>query len=151
VIAVLAALLALPIGSGAPAQAPADTRHAVATHEVLAVREKVRAAVAAKDRATLEAAYAENFTHLRDSGRIDLKDERITLLLSGQTTIETAPEDGVVVQIYGPATAVATGVSAIPDPVAKRPASFRWVVVYAKDESGWKVALSQASRVARRR
>jgi hypothetical protein len=152
-IAALVAALALALNAGAAAQgrAPAEARHAAAAEEVLAAREKIRAAIAAKDRAALEAAYADNFSHLRDSGRIDLKDERIALLLSGETTIETAPEDGVVVQVYGPATAVATGTSAIPDPAAKRPASFRWVIVYAKDEGGWKVALSQASRITRRR
>lgn len=119
--------------------------------DILALREKVRAAVAGKDRATLEAVYADNFLHLRDSGRADVKGDRIALLLSGEPTIETASEEELAVQVYGPATAVASGLSPIPDPASKTPALFRWVVVFAKDDRGWKVALSQASRVPARR
>jgi len=129
-----------------PQRAPASS--IPATQDVLALREKIRAAIAKKDRATLEAAYAENFMHMRDSGRADLKAERIALLLSGEETIETAPEEGVAVQTYGASTAVATGVSQIKDPATRRPATFRWVVVYVRAETGWQVALSQASRVA---
>jgi Domain of unknown function (DUF4440) len=144
---------ALPIAllTAAPslvlAQSAARAPSSPATHEVLAVREAVRAAVAKKDKAALEALYAENFMHLRDSGRADLKAERIALLLSGEQTIETAPEDGVAVQHYGPTTAVATGTSQINDPASRRAATFRWLVVYVRADAGWQVALSQASRV----
>ena len=144
--ALVTTLLALPsiaLAQSAPRAPPA----AAATQEVLALREKIRAAIAKKDKAALEALYAENFMHLRDSGRADLKPERIALLLSGEETIETAPEENVAVHVYGAATAVATGASQIKDPATKRPAAFRWVVVYARGENGWQVALSQASRV----
>jgi hypothetical protein len=124
---------------------------AAATQEVLALREKIRAAVAAKDRAALEALYADNFMHMRDSGRADLKAERIGLLLAGEQTIETAPEEEVAVQVYGPATAVATGASAIKDPATGKAARFRWVAVYVRGDAGWQVALSQASRAPVRR
>lgn len=144
--AVLAGLAAL-VGSPGRAQSVGDTP---VTREILAVRDKIRAAIAAKDRAALETLYAENFTHLRDSGRADLKGDRITLLLSGEPSIETAPEEQLAVQVYGLATAVVTGVSPIPDPATKTPALFRWVVVFARDERGWTVALSQASRIPRR-
>lgn len=146
--AVVGALVALALPSAGLAQATAESS---ATQEILSLREKVRTAIAAKDRGALEALYADNFTHLRDSGRADLKGDRITLLLSGEPAIETTPEEELAVQVYGPGTAAATGVSPIPDPAAKTPARFRWVVVYAKDERGWKVALSQASRVPTRR
>ena len=118
---------------------------------MLALRERIRAAVAGKDRAALEALYADNFMHMRDSGRADLKPERIALLLAGEQTIETAPEDGVAIQVYGAATAVATGASAIKDPATGKPTRFRWVVVYFKGDPDWQVALSQASRVPARR
>src|SRR5215208_7260462 len=72
--------------------------------EALAFRDKVRAAIAAKDRPTLEAAYSDNFNHLRDSGRMDYKGDRIQLLLSGEPTIESAPEENMVVQVFEPAT-----------------------------------------------
>jgi hypothetical protein len=142
-------LLAVPVIGLAQEKRPAG--NSAATQEILDLREKIRTAVAAKDRAVLEALYADNYTHLRDSGRIDLKGDRITLLLSGETTIETAPEEGLTVEVYGPGAAAATGVSPIPDPARKKPAPFRWVVVYAKDQGSWKVALSQASRVTRGR
>jgi ketosteroid isomerase-like protein len=139
-------LVAPPVALAQAAPRPPATA-ASATQEVLALRETIRAAVAKKDKAALEALYLENFMHLRDSGRADLKPERIALLLSGEETIETAPEENVAVHIYGAATAVATGASQIKDPATKRPAAFRWVVVYARGENGWQVALSQASRV----
>ncbi len=138
----------------APAAAVAQIRsgpEAGAAQEVLALREKIRAAVAAKDRQTLQAAYADNFMHLRDSGRVDLKAERIALLLSGESTIETAPEENLNVQFYEPATVAITGVSAIKDRQSGRSARFRWLTVYVKQPDGWKVALSQASRAAGRR
>jgi hypothetical protein len=146
--AVAGAALALALPSVGWAQAAGDPP---ATQDILAVREKVRAAILKKDRATLEALYAENYNHLRDSGRQEVKSDRIALVLSGEPTIETAPEEEVSVQVYGTGTAAVTGVSSIPDPATKRTARFRWVVVYAKDAGAWKVALSQASRVPARR
>jgi len=137
-------LLGLVLPSLAWAQA---TGESPLVRDILALRESVRAAVAGKDRATLERLYADNFTHLRETGRADVKGDRITLLLSGEATIETAPEDELDVQVYGPATAAATGVSPVPNAATGKPARFRWLVIYAKDEGGWKVALSQANRV----
>jgi Domain of unknown function (DUF4440) len=136
-----------PSAAFAQTATPATAAAASATQEVLALRERIRAAVAKKDKAALEALYADNFMHLRDSGRADLKPERIALLLSGEQTIETAPEEGIAVQVYGPATAVATGASPIKDPATRRAVMFRWVTVYVRGEAGWQVALSQASRV----
>src|SRR3954465_4159517 len=141
-----AAAASLPAAAQTAAQPSA-----AATQDGLGPREKIRAAVAAKDRAALEALYADNFMHMRDSGRADLKPERIELLLSGEQTIETAPEDGVAIQLYGPATAVASGASAIKDPGTGKPARFRWVVVYVKGDVGWQAAFSQTSRVPARR
>lgn len=145
-----AVLAAAPLAAAAQTAPRAPSAERSATQEVLALREHIRAAIAKKDRAALEAAYAENFMHLRDSGRADLKGERIALLLSGEQTIETAPEDGLAVQVYGPSAAVATGASPIRE-AAGRTAAFRWLVVYVKGETGWQVAASQASRVPTRR
>ena len=150
------AVVGLLTAASAPLPALAQTAAgssaaAAATQDVLALRERIRAAVAGKDRAALEALYADNFMHMRDSGRADLKPERIALLLAGEQTIETAPEDGVAIQVYGAATAVATGASAMKDPATGKPARFRWVVVYFKGDPDWQVALSQASRVPARR
>ena len=119
--------------------------------EALAFREKIRAAIAAKDKQALEAAYADNFSHLRDSGRVDYKGERIALLLSGEPTIETAPEENLVVQVFEPATVAVVAVSPVKDRVTGQSPRFRWLTVYVKQADGWKVALSQASRVLPRR
>jgi ketosteroid isomerase-like protein len=140
--------VAAPLAAWAQTSPRAPAAGASAAQEILALRERVRAAAAAKDRAALEALYADNFMHMRDSGRADLKAERIALLIAGEPAIETAPEDGLSIQVYGSATAVATGASPIRDTATGKPAQFRWVVVYAKGEAAWQVALSQASRVA---
>ena len=146
------ALAAAPVVAlGQTAQTRPDPAEAALEREILGLREKVRGAVAAKDRAALEALYLDNFSHLRDTGRADLKGERIALLLSGASTIETAPEDQVAVQGYGPSTAAATGLSRIQDPATGRAAPFRWLTVYVKDGGTWRIALSQASRVPGRR
>ena len=119
--------------------------------EALVFREKVRAAIAAKDKAALEAAYADNFSHLRDSGRVDHKGERIALLLSGEPTIETAPEENLVVEVFEPATVAVVAVSPVKDRDTGQSPRFRWLTVYVKQAGGWKVALSQASRVQQAR
>jgi hypothetical protein len=92
--------------------------------------------------------YADAFRHLRESGRADLKDDRISLLVKGEPTIETAPDQGVEVTVYGAATAIATGTSAVGTPPGK-PVPFRWLAVYVKEDGRWRLALSQASRVRR--
>ena len=143
------ALLLLALAA-APAAALAQTADGAGTgpaEEALAFRDQLRAAAAAKDWRTLVTAYAENFIHLRDSGRVDLKNDRIALLLSGESTIETALEENLNVQFYEPATVAITGVSPIKDRQSGRATRFRWLTVYVKQADGWKVALSQASRV----
>ena len=79
--------------------------------------------------------------HMRDSGRADLKPERIALLLSGEQAIETAPEDGVRGASYGTATAARPARAAIEDAATGRAARFRWLVVYVRDGADWRVAL----------
>ena len=141
------ALLLALAGSALPIRASAQSADALAP-EILAIRERIRAATGAKDRASLEALYRDDFMHLRDSGRADLKAERIEVLLSGDATIETAPEAEMTIQVYGTGTAVATGASDIKDAASGRSGRFRWLVVYVKGAAGWQVALSQAYRAA---
>jgi ketosteroid isomerase-like protein len=148
-IAGLAAGLA---GGRALAQAPTSGPDEAVQRAIAALRERVRAAVAAKDRGALERAYADRFFHMRDTGRMDLKAERIALLLTGEATIETGAEEEIAVQRLAPDTAVATGVTAIPDPATPgRPARFRWLTVYVREGEAWRIAASQASRIAVRR
>jgi hypothetical protein len=146
----LALCLATSLAAALPAvaQGARDRQSDEVTREVLNLRERIRTAAAAKDAAALGALYAETFRHLRDSGRADLKDDRIALLVKGEPTIETAPDQGVEVTVHGAATAIATGTSAIGTPLG-RPVPFRWLAVYVKEEGRWRLALSQASRVRR--
>lgn len=145
------ALIALLAAAAAPGAAAAQRDSDVeAAPRILEFRDRIKAAVAARDRATLERLYHDGFMHLRDSGRVDLKADRIALLLSGDVTIETAREEQVVVHAFGPAMAAATGVSGIKDGAGK-PIRFRWLSVYVKDPLGdWRLAVSQASRAGRR-
>ena len=146
VIIALVLAIASPAALAQPAGGARAGVDATLTQEALAFREKIRAAAAAKDGAALQAAYAENFMHLRDSGRVDLKSERIALLLGGESTIETAPEENIAVQFYEPAMVAVTGVSRIRDRQTGTSPRFRWLTVYVKQAGGWKVAISQASR-----
>jgi hypothetical protein len=142
-------LVAAVVPVTALAQALADQ---TVTDEILSLREKVRAAVTAKDRKALEAIYVDGFSHVRETGRIDLKAERIAILLGGEEgVIETAPEQEIVVQAFGPVTAVASGVSPIKDAAGGRAVPFQWLTVYVKLDGAWRVALSQANRLSGRR
>jgi hypothetical protein len=149
--AVALVIAAAPV-SGVPAQ-PAriahNTAQAGAMQDVLAVRDKIRTAVTDRNRPALETLYSDDFVHLRDSGRVEVKGDRISLLLSGESTIETAPEESVDVRMFGPTTAIATGVSLIRDPQVRRNVPFRWLTVYVKQGDAWQVAASQASRLVR--
>jgi hypothetical protein len=150
--ALLVVFAAAPLATLAQtARAPRPAAEAPMAQEALAFRERIRAAIAAKDRPALEAAYADNFSHLRDSGRADLKGERIALLLAGEPTIETAPEENLVVQVFEPATVAVIAVSPVKDRETGQSPRFRWLAVYVKQADGWKVALSQASRVQQAR
>ena len=143
----IAVLAAAPVAATAQSARPGASPEAPLAQEALAFRERIREAVVAKNRQALNAAYADNFNHLRDSGRVDSKPERIALLLSGESNIEVEPEENMTVQVYEPATVAVTGVSPIKDRQSGRSGRFRWLTVYVKQADGWKVALSQASRV----
>jgi hypothetical protein len=145
--AALLVLLAAAPGAALAQGARAPQAESPLAREALAFRDKVRAAVEARNKAALEAAYADNFSHLRDSGRVDHKGERIALLLSGEPTIETAPEENLVVEAFEPATVAVVAVSPVKDRQTGQAPRFRWLTVYIKQADGWRVALSQASRV----
>jgi hypothetical protein len=128
----------------------AQTRSPDLTQEILAFREKLRTAVKAKDARTLDQLYAENFKHIRDTGRTDVKRERINSLVGGEEGIETAAEEDIVIEAYGPNTAVATGISPVKDARTGRSARFQWLTVYVRVDGSWRIAVSQASRYTAR-
>jgi ketosteroid isomerase-like protein len=117
--------------------------------EVLAAREAIRAAVAAKDAAALRALYTEDFTHTHGSGKVDGRDTRIVSLLVAEPTIEMAPADELRVRIHANATAIVTGRSPILNRAENRTYDFRWVQVFVRDGERWRLAVSQATRLPR--
>ena len=140
-LAILAVTLAVPRAAWADD---------AVTRDIMAFRETVRTAVKAKDEKGLEQLYADNFKHIRDTGRTDAKRERIASLLVGEDSIETAAEEDIVIEAYGPATAVATGLSPVKDPRTGRSTRFQWLAVYVRSDARWMLAMSQASRYTAR-
>jgi hypothetical protein len=128
----------------------AQTRSPDLTQEILAFREKVRSAVRAKDSRALDQLYAINFKHVRDTGRTDQKSERIASLVAGEEGIETAAEEDIAVEAYGPNAAVATGISPVKDARTGRSARYQWLTVYVRMDGNWRIALSQATRYTAR-
>lgn len=153
IILVVAALL----GTGLPGLQPSVLAHSPdapgaatpAELEVLAAREAIRTAVAAKDAAALRALYTEDFTHTHGSGKVDGRDTRIVSLLVAEPTIEMAPADDLRVRVHGGATAIVTGRSPILNRAENRSDDFRWVQVFVRDGGRWRLAVSQATRLPR--
>jgi ketosteroid isomerase-like protein len=117
--------------------------------EVLAAREAIRAAVAARDAVALRALYTEDFTHTHGSGKVDGRDTRIVSLLVAEPSIEMAPADELRVRIHANATAIVTGRSPILNRPENRSYDFRWVQVFVRDGERWRLAVSQATRLPR--
>ena len=134
-----AALLVASLLAFAPPAAASDA-------DILSLREHIRAAAAAKDRAALDGLLAENFFHQRDGGRTDLKGERVALLLAGEPSIETADEDELQLVLFGDTAATATGTSRIRDPETSRLVAYRWLAFYARLDGRWRLAASEAHR-----
>lgn len=147
-IRALPLLLALAVPA-APALAQPSPEDRAVTEAVLKARDDIRAAAGRKDKGALERLIADNFQHLRDTGRMDLKGDRIGLLVAGEGGIETAPEEEFSVHTYGPGTAAVTGTSVVTGEGGKA-APFRWLQVYVRQGDAWRLALSQASRVVKR-
>lgn len=139
-----AILAAATFVNAALAQMGADD---ATTRAILAQRENIRTAVANKDSKALEAIYSDRFNHIRENGRADMKRDRIAVLLSGQDAIELAPEDQMLIQTYGPDTAVLSAVSPIRDKKTGRSADFQWLQVWVRMDGKWQLAVSQANRV----
>jgi len=138
-----------PVGPAASKDgAPDAPKEARVADQILDLRRRMKDAIARKDRAALEAMYHDRFTHLRETGRAETKNERIDLLLSGQNGVELASTDQALVETFSPDTAVLSGVSVIRDSRRKgKGEAFQWLTLYVRDKGGWKVALSQANRL----
>jgi ketosteroid isomerase-like protein len=143
------AVLAASTASAHPPGRPPTVDEVAIGRDVLAVRERLRAAVEAKDAKALLGLFTEDFTHTHGSAKIDNRDARIVALLAGDPAIELAPLDELVVRVYGGVTVIISGRSPVRSLADGKVYDFRWTQVFVKAaDSGWKLAVSQATRLA---
>lgn len=145
-------LAALPFLAASPALAhpPRQPDGAEATsliEEIKIFRERVARAVAAKDRSTLRALYADAFLYTDDLGKFHDKEARLTAALAGEPMIENAPATELGYRVFAGPTIVVTGKSPILNVREQKTYDFRWVAVYVTGKDGWLLAVSQATRL----
>jgi ketosteroid isomerase-like protein len=117
--------------------------------EVEAFYKALATAVAAKDVGRLKAMYAESFTHIHTSAKTDGRDARIVSLLSGEATVELLSFTTRVITIHaGGWTAVARGVTPIKAADGKTYAVHWTQTLTRKEDDGWQLVASQATRGA---
>ena len=153
-LAALPALAALPVllSPGAllahPHEALTRERQGAVEQQVMAARENIRAAAAARDAAKLRALYAADFTHTHTSGKVDGRDARIVSLLAGEPTIELAPVQELTIRVLHADTAVLTGRGPIARGDGGGARDVRWMQVFVRAEGEWRLAASQATGVS---
>jgi uncharacterized protein (TIGR02246 family) len=141
-----AALLLPGIVLAHPHEMLTRERQGAIEQQVMAVREGIRAAVAARDAAKLRTLYAVDFTHTHASGKVDGRDARIVALLAGEPTVELARVEELTIRVLHADTAILTGRS----PIQRSDGGggtrdVRWMQVYVRVDGDWKVAASQAT------
>lgn len=142
-----AAFAPVPASLAAHPTTPRPAAAATVERELMAFREALAAALQAKDVAKLKDLYTEDFTHTHGSGKVDGRDARIVSLLAGEPVIETAPLSEVSVRIHGGDVAILAAKSPILNVRENRPYDFRWMQVFVKAGSQWRLAASQATRL----
>ena len=154
-LAALPALAALPVllSPGAllahPHEALTRERQGAVEQQVMAARENIRAAAAARDAAKLRALHAADFIHTHTTGKVDGRDARVVSLLAGEPAIELARVEELTIRVLHPDTAILTGRS----PIARGDGAggardVRWMQVFVRTEGEWRLAASQATGVA---
>lgn len=146
-LALSVAASALP-AAGHPLDEAPNAVVAQVEGEVLRFRAELVEAIKAKDAARLEGMYASNYTHTHGSGRVDGRERRLVSLLKGEPVIETAPVNEIAVRVYGPDTAIVSGASPILDAKEGRAFDYRWVQVFVRMDGQWRIAASQATKIA---
>ena len=124
-----------------------DERRADIEKQILAFRNDLKTAVAAKDVAKLKDMYAESFTHVHGTGKVDGRDSRIISLLAGEPVIETASAQELSIRIHGTDMAIVSGRSTILNKQEGKSYDFRWMQVMTRVNGEWQVAASQATRL----
>lgn len=112
--------------------------------EITAFRTALVDAIKAKDVARLRDMYTVNYTQTHGSGRTDGRDTRILSLVAGDPVIETVPSVDLVIRVFGPDTAIATGKSTIPDKSGAY--DVKWIAIYVRLDGEWKLASTQATK-----
>jgi ketosteroid isomerase-like protein len=125
-----------------------DERRADIEKQVLAFRNDLKTAVAGKDVAKLKEMYADSFTHVHGTGKVDGRDSRIVSLLAGEPVIETSSAQELSVRIHGPDMAIVSGRSPILNKHEGKSYDFRWMQVMTRVNGEWQIAASQATRLA---
>lgn len=115
--------------------------------EITTLRQKLAAAIEARNGKTLEGLYAADFTHTHASGQVDDRQKRVAALLSGEPTIESAEVNEINIRAYGKTTAVAVGQSTVKNKDGSK-AKYRWTTVYFKTKNNWQIVASQATKIA---
>ena len=148
-LAALLPALALPgLVFAHPHETLTRERQGAVEQQVMAAREGIRAAVAAKDAAKLRALYAADFTHTHTTGKVDGRAARIVSLLAGEPTIELARVEELTIRVLHADTAVLTGRSPIQRSDGGGTRDVRWMQVFVRAEGEWRLAASQATGVA---
>jgi len=124
-----------------------DERRADVERQLLAFRNDLKGAIAAKDVAKLKAMFADSFTHTHGSGKVDGRDARIISLLAGEPVIETASASELSFRVHGPDMAIVSGRSPILNVAEGRSYDFRWMQVMTREDGQWRLAASQATRL----
>lgn len=146
----LTLLVAMAIAHTCQAHPPSILNQAAekaVAEEVQAFRKALADAIEKKDAATLRSMYADGFTHVHGSGKLDGKDARIVSALAGDPVIENAPVTDLVIRVPGGWTAIATGVSPIRSLADGKTYACRWTAVYVRIGDNFQLAASQATRM----
>ena len=144
--ATLAGLTTVQVALAHPHETRKDERHGHVGEQVMAFRQWLREAIAAKDIGKLRVLYADGFTHVHGPGKVDGKDSRIVSVLAEDPVIETAPAEEFSLREFGP-TVVVTGRSPILNRTENGAYDFRWMAVYGCPAGDWRLAASQATRL----
>ncbi len=124
-----------------------DERRADLEKQILTFRNDLKSAVSGKDIAKLKEMYAESFTHVHGTGKVDGRDTRIIALLAGEAVIETASASELSIRIHGSDMAIVSGRSPIVNAQDGKSYDFRWTQVLTRVSGEWQIAASQATRL----
>lgn len=120
-----------------------QTNNGKIEREIIEFRTKIREAVKAKDRKSLEEFFAEGYSHTHASGKVDGKAERIDFFIKGEPTIEDVEPEEIKVNVFNKNLASAIGKTTLLFGTEKR--TFQWTGVFFKAKGRWKVAATHAT------